>query len=136
MEGYDHSQLKAGDAAAYSDGAGWGGWNQHIKVTRVDRLTATQIVMVDGTRFRRDTGRRVGSTGNGWLIDPKGEQMRNALGQMEASSFGYGMTQWDKKRRVVKNFEEWEQCLSELVLLAFEGQQRVEEIKKEMRESK
>ena len=129
---YDHSQLKAGDPAVYGGHRGFGYGGFTIKKTTVDRLTSTQIVMVDGTRFRRDTGRKIGTGDTSHLLDPKGEPMRNALGTLEASAFGYSLTEWDKKRREVRSLESWEICLAQLDALVAEAQRKLREIQKEM----
>lgn len=53
--------LKAGDAAVRRSGYGIGSYS----VQRVARVTATQIILMGGTRYRIDNGRQVGVTGYG-----------------------------------------------------------------------
>ena len=132
MNKYDHSQLKAGDLAFYGGHRGFGYGGFTFTKTIVDRLTTTQIIMADGTRFRRDTGRKIGPGDTSHLLDPKGEQLRDAMGTLEASAFGYSLTQWDKVRREVRSLESWEICLAQLDSLVAEAQRKIREIKKEM----
>lgn len=54
--------LQVGDKVAIP-----GRWSNAGRVLAVDRLTATQIILANGTRFRRDTGRAVGSA-DGWNV--------------------------------------------------------------------
>lgn len=41
----------------------FGGWRGDHQIRTVERLTATQIVTTDNARFRRDSGRIVGGSG-------------------------------------------------------------------------
>lgn len=131
-ENYDHSQLKAGDPVVYGGQAhGWGYGGFVINKSKVNKLTATQIVLADGTRFRRDNGCKVGAAYIK-LLDPKGAKVRNALGALEASAFGYGLGEWDKDRRGVTTLEKWEIHLAQLESLVAEAQRRIREIKEGM----
>ena len=63
--------IKPGDMVIVNDG----GWGNTSRVTRVTRLTATQIVIQNGhaeQRFRRSDGHVVGGTGyhSAWLSEP------------------------------------------------------------------
>jgi hypothetical protein len=129
---YDHTKLKAGDPVVYGgQHGGWGYGQFVIHKTKVERLTATQIIMEDGARFRRSDGRKVGSDSH-VLLDPKGKQVRDAMGALESSAFGYALTQWDKQRRGVKTLEGWEICLSQLEALVASAQRQIRDIKEEM----
>lgn len=129
-EKYDHTQLKAGDPVIYGRDAGWGMAQWDITRTKVERLTATQIVMANGTRFRRDLGTKVGDRYGGRLLDPKGSEVRDAFGQLEASAFGYSVDQWDKQRRGVRTLEAWGVCLSQLEALIASARRQINEIEK------
>lgn len=54
--------LKPGDKVAIP-----GRWNGTNKVGTVERMTATQIVLIGGDRYRRDSGRQVGGT-DSWNV--------------------------------------------------------------------
>lgn len=129
MNKYDHSQLKKGDLAAYGEYRNWGGWS--IGKSKVDRLTATQIVLDNGMRFRRDTGRKVGDAYGVRLLDPKGSEVRDTIGALEASSFGHTMTQWDKERRAVRNLDSWQICLAQLESHVAEARRRARDLLQE-----
>ena len=130
MNKYDHSQLKAGDPAAYGSlSGGWGYGYVQIHHTTVDRLTATQIVMKNGTRFRRENGRKVGSDWQGTrLLDPKGSEVREAILAQEVQGFGPALDQWDKQRRQVRTLDGWAICLSQLEALIASARRRITEI--------
>lgn len=55
--------LLVGDRVIVNGGGGWGAAN---KLTRVARLTKTQIIVTDGSRFKRRNGRAVGDAGRGY----------------------------------------------------------------------
>lgn len=55
------SSLQVGDKVAVPDR--WSGG----QVLAVDRLTPTQVVLADGRKFRRDSGRQVGSS-DSWNV--------------------------------------------------------------------
>jgi hypothetical protein len=84
-----------------------------------------------GTADRRIDGRKVGADSHK-LLDPKGEQVRDAMGALESSAFGYGLDQWDKQRRGVKTLEGWEICLAQLEALVASAQRQSRDIKEEM----
>jgi len=74
---------QAGDRVAVLSDAPYGG--RRVDVTTVERVTATQVVLEGGHRFRRDTGREVGSARQGGyrlvaelrnLDDPQVRQLR------------------------------------------------------------
>lgn len=66
--------LKAGDEVVVT-----GRFYGHDRLARVDRVTATQIV-VGNERFRRDSGRRVGDSGYAfaYIVEPVA-QRREAI---------------------------------------------------------
>lgn len=90
MERYDHSNLQVGDAACYGSLSGYGYTRWVVTHTAVEKLTATQIVMKNGKRFRRDNGRAIGETSSGYgrrvskLLDPKGKEVAEAWAFDEA----------------------------------------------------
>lgn len=81
---YDHSNLQPGDTAAYARLTGYGVGSWQVQTSKVVKLTATQIVLEDGTRFVRATGRRVGDknvryyASKAILVDPKGPEVVEA----------------------------------------------------------
>lgn len=69
------ANLKPGDEAFVP--ARWGVGS----IRRVERLTATQIVLVGGEKFRRDSGRSIGRNdafGAAW-IQPVAQDVRDAI---------------------------------------------------------
>ncbi len=67
-----------------------------VSFTKVERLTATQIVLASGDRFRRDTLREVGDSkrsawsGHTTIMDPTSGQVRKAhAGQLMKGLFGW-----------------------------------------------
>lgn len=58
----ERKHLKPGDAVVVRHGHGRGAY----RLDRVERLTATQVILVSGRKFRIDNGRAVGA--GGWDI--------------------------------------------------------------------
>ena len=71
-EKWDHSKLQPGDPVAYT-------WSPNpsaepiVLRASVQKVTMTHLVLDNGTKFHRETGRSV-PMGRGQLIDPAGEQ--------------------------------------------------------------
>jgi hypothetical protein len=68
---FDFAKLQPGDPVAYMDhfGRGWSS-NAKVRFATVDRVTATQIVLSGGVRFRLKDGRRVAGSPYSKLMDP------------------------------------------------------------------
>jgi hypothetical protein len=68
--------LKAGDRAAVSRGYGYSSY----ELVKVDRVTHTQVI-VGGSRFRRDNGRRIGDRWESIYLVPISDQITLAIAQ-------------------------------------------------------
>lgn len=68
--------VKAGDVALLSGGS----WGVVLELVRVERLTATQVVLANGERFRRSDGRAVRRSGFSTrrMIEPTPERIAQA----------------------------------------------------------
>lgn len=130
---YDHTQLKKGDLAVYGSRYGFGGSSWRVSKSKVDRLTTTEIVLEDGQRFRRKDGQKVGGDLDQvtMLLDPKGVEARNAVGEMLALKIGHSVWEWDKIRRNVRTLESWEVSLAHLEAVAAQARRELNEYKKE-----
>ena len=127
---YDHNLLKAGDVAYYGNRLGMRhSWT--FAKSKVEKLTATQIVLENGKRFRRSDGGAVGSKYRAQLLDPVGEEVRDAKAQLEAQNFGYALMQWEKSKRDVTTLIAWEVALAQLEALVLDAQCEIQRIKGE-----
>lgn len=59
----DYTDAQVGDVFIICTG----GWSSRRYLSKVERLTKTQIVLKDNEKFRKDSGRRVGDTYGGYI---------------------------------------------------------------------
>lgn len=90
-------KLEKGDEVAFlCDTQSWNGAS--VKMYIVDRLTATQVIMTDGSRWYRKNGQQVASSDSSSLLHPLDDQVVNTRLEMEHRAFKRALEELAKQK--------------------------------------
>jgi hypothetical protein len=92
---FDVSKLQPGDPVAFTDSKM--SYRRRIGFSIVERLTATQVVLANSKRFRRNDNAIVGE-GWGELIDPDGPDAVAAWNRVVAEDAMYALTRLEREQ--------------------------------------